>query len=601
MRATFYARVSSDSEEQKKSIISQVDFFQEYLQSHKYQPVESGVFCKRDGSVEATQGYYVDEGFSGAKSIKYRKAFQQMMRDAKARKFDIIFTKNISRFGRNVQEILKSIGDLKELGIGVYFEDVKINTLNGSDDLKITIFAGMAQEESRAKSDSVQFGKMRGYKKGIWGGREPYGYNLKEGKLVKNDDEEKIVREVYHLFLNESMGQRNIAKELNARNVPTKSGKTIWDQSLVSKMLKNSVYTGEIRLHRTQKTDINRNIIKKIPKEEQVVTHDESLRMIDDETFRLVQLEKEKRLEKFGDFKYKNIIVEDEDGNEMNKKQRNIERGLSRHSSKHLFSNLLKCGNCGGSLRRKVQKNHKNTFLYWFCRNNDQFGKHKCGYRNLQHEEKLIAFVKEEIIKYRNTPNKRKYYLQTILKTRYNAKDIEVMKQQLQIEIDEIKIDKKGILKQVNRESITQEEFDELNKEFNVQLYEAESKLNQLIYIDQEIEKLHLRFNQFTAFLNDLDVDNLTNGVLRKIINRIVATTIDEPVFSDDTSNFDKYTTLEIDWNFLDTTESAILTESFRKLRKSMITIPSHELPNEVIDQMAENVSREPNEEEILF
>jgi len=602
MRATFYARVSTNNEEQKSSIESQIVFFQEFIKKNKHKKADCGIFYKKDGTAEATDGYYVDEGFSGAKSFKYRRAFQQMILDAKARKFDMIFVKDIKRFGRNAQETLKYIGELKEVGVGVYFDTISANTLDRDDDFRVQLFASLAEEESTSKSKSVQWGKKVKYKQGVWGGREPYGYNLKEGKLVKNEDEEKIVREVYHLFLNESMGQRNIAKELNVRNIPTKSGKTIWDQSLVSKMLKNAVYTGEIRLHRTQKTDINLNIIKKIPREEQVITHDESLRMIDDETFRLVQLEKEKRFEKFGDFKYKNVIVEDDDGNEVNKKQRNIERGLGRHSSKHLFSNLLKCGNCEGSLRRKVQKNNKNTFLYWFCRNNDQFGKHKCGYRNLQHEEKLIEFVREEIIKYRNSPSKRENYLQTILKTRYNSKDIENMKQQLQIEIDEIKVDKKGILKQVNRESITQEEFDELNKEFNTQLYEAESKLNQLVYIDQEIEKLHLRFNQFTAFLDSVDVNNLTNGVLRKIIHRIVAKTIDEPIFGNDTSNFEKYTTLEIEWNFLDTTESAIQTESDRKDRKSTKTLPyHHELNEEVIAQMAEKATLEPTVEELLY
>ncbi|PWW02521.1 DNA invertase Pin-like site-specific DNA recombinase [Paenibacillus cellulosilyticus] len=602
MRATFYARVSSDTEEQRSSIDSQVKFFQDYIKEHKHQKAVGGIFCKRDGSAEATDGYYVDEGFSGAKSFKYRRAFQQMIQDAKARKFDMIFVKDIKRFGRNAQETLKYISDLKEVNVGVYFDNIKANTLSRNDDFRIQLFASLAEEESTSKSKSVQWGKMVKYKQGIWGGREPYGYNLKEGKLVKNEAEEKIVLEVFHLFLNESMGQRNIAKTLNASGVPTKSGKTIWDQSLISKMLKNAVYTGEIRLHRTQKTDINRNRFKKIPLEEQIVTQDESLRMIDDETFRLVQDEKAKRFEQFGDFKYKNITIEDDDGNEVTKKQRSIERGLSRHSSKHLFSNLLKCGNCGGSLRRKVQKNHKNTFLYWFCRNNDQFGKHKCGYRNLQHEEMLIKFVKKEIVKYRNTPNKRKYYLQTILKTRYNAKDIVDRKQQLQNEIDETKAIKKGILKQVALESITQEDFDELNKELSAQLYEAESKLNQLIYIDNEIEKLQLRFKQFTTFLDELDVDNLTNVNLRKIIHSIVAETHEEEI-EDPFSGmpYEKHT-LRIHWNFMGTTEREILKESAKKAREIITTNSAdYNLTADIIEEMAENASRRPTEDELLY
>lgn len=600
MRATFYARVSTNNEEQKSSIASQIEFFQDYIKKNKFQKAECGIFCKKDGSAEATDGYYVDEGFSGAKSFKYRRAFQQMILDAKARKFDMIFVKDIKRFGRNTQETLKYIGELKELGVGVYFDTISANTLNRDDDFRIQLFASLAEEESTSKSKSVQWGKRVKYKQGVWGGREPYGYNLKGGKLVKNQEEEKIVREVYHLFLNESMGQRNIAKTLNARNVPTKSGKTIWDQSLISKMLKNAVYTGEIRLHRTQKVDINRNIVKDIPLEEQVITHDESLRMIDNETFQLVQIEKKKRLEQFGDFKYKNIIVEDDEGNEVIKKQRNIVRGLGRHSSKHLFSNLLKCGNCGGSLRRKVQKNNKNTFIYWFCRNNDQFGKAKCGYRNLQHEDKLIEYVKEEVIKYRKNPKKREHFLKTIMKTRYSAKDIEMKKQQLQNEIEEIKLDKKGILKQVTRESITQEEFDEYNRELNSQLYTVKSKYNQLVYIDQEIEKLKFRFNEFTNYLEKIDVENLTNGDLRKIVHRIVAETHEEPFFEG--SPFEKHT-LRIEWNFLETTEREIHREASRKSRdNTLIRFGSGELNDDTIEALTEefvNNHRRPTEKEI--
>ncbi|WP_139996280.1 recombinase family protein [Paenibacillus paridis] len=598
MRATFYARVSTDSEEQKSSIASQIEFFKEYIMSNKHRKADCGIFCKRDGTAEVTDGYYVDEGFSGAKSFKHRKAFQQMILDAKARKFDMIFVKDIKRFGRNAQETLKYIGELKEIDVGVYFDNISANTLDRDDDFRIQLFASLAEEESTSKSKSVQWGKKVKSKQGVWSGSAPYGYNVKDGKLVKNEDEEKIVRDVFHLFVNESMGQRNITKELNARNVPTKRGKNLWEQSLISKMLINAVYTGEIRLHRTQKTDINRNIVKKIPIEEQIITHDESLRIIDDEMFRLVQIEKKKRFEKFGDFKYKNITVEDDEGNEVTKKQRNIDRGLSRHSSKHIFSNLLKCGNCRGSLRRKVNKNNKNTFVYWFCRNNDHFGKAKCGYRNLQHEEKLIEYIKEEIVNYRNKPNKRQYYLQTILKTRYNAKDIEDRKNQLQKEIEEVKIDKKGILKQVNRNSITQEEFDELNKEFNSQLYEAESKLNQLVYIDNEIEKLQSRFKQFTSFLDEVDVENLTNGVLRKIIHSIIAETHEEAVFD---SPYEKHTLL-IEWNFLDTTEREILQESTKKLRKLLVmSTTDYELTEEMIEVMAENANRRPTDEEIDY
>lgn len=562
------------------------------IQSKNYQPaLDCGIFCKRDGTAENTNGYYVDEGFSGAKSVKYRKAFLQMIKDAKARKFDIILIKNISRFGRNVQEILKFIGDLREVGVGVFFEDVNINTLNRTDDVKITIFSALAEEESRAKSDAVQFGKLQGYKKGIWGGREPYGYNIEEGKLVINEQEATIVKEVFDLYLNQSMGLRNIAKLLNERGIPTKSGKTIFDQSLISKMLKNAVYVGEIRLHRTQKIDINRNIVKAIPKKDQIVTHDESLRIIDDEIFRLVQLEKEKRLEKFGDFKYKDAIIQNDEGEVVLQKVRTIERGNSRHSNKHLFSNLLKCGNCGGSLRRKVQKNKKNTFIYWFCRNNDTFGKSKCKYRNLQHEEKLIQFVKNEITNYKNSPKTSDYYLKSILKTRFNKTNLEEQISVIKTTIDLIKEDREVNFNLFARKKINENEYDERSERITNKLYDAESKLNGLLYIEDEILKTRLRFEVFTKALNDIDLENLTNAVLRKFIDRIVATTFDEP-YEEGTDFGDKHT-LTIELNFMGEKLNEIRLENSKQRYANTVQDNSDMLTEETLEEWIKYANRE--------
>ncbi|CAG7648177.1 recombinase family protein [Paenibacillus allorhizosphaerae] len=594
MLATFYARVSSDTEEQKNSITSQIDFFKEYIEKHQYQIVsDCGIFCKRDGSAEKTSGYYVDEGFSGAKSAKHRKAFQQMIKDAKERRFDIIFCKNISRFGRNVQEILKYIGDLKEIGVGVFFEDVNIYTLNNSDDVKITIFSALAQEESRAKSVSVQFGKMQGYKNGIWGGREPYGYNINEGKLIINEQEAKIVKEVFDLYLHQSMGLRNIAKLLNERGVPTKSGKTIFDQSLISKILKNAVYTGEIRLHRTQKVDINRNIVKTIPRNEQVVTHDESLRIIDDETFSLAQMEKEKRFEKFGDFKYRNVLVQNDEGEEATKKVRTIVRGDSRHSNKHLFSNLLKCGNCGGSLRRKVQKNHKNTFIYWFCRNNDNFGKSKCKHRNLQHEEKLIEYVKNEITDYKNSPKTAKYYLNSILNTRFNTTNLEERISNIKADIGLLKEDQEANFYLFARKKMDEKQYDERSQRIADKLYDAESKLNRLLYIEDEIAQTNLKFEQFTKSLNDVDIDNLTNAVLRKFIDRIVATTFDEPF--EEGVDFGEKHTLSIEFNFMGENVNELRRTNFKQRLANVIHDQSDELTDEKLESLVKYSSIEPN------
>ncbi|MEK4509483.1 recombinase family protein [Paenibacillus sp. FSL K6-2524] len=566
MRATFYARCSTDTDEQKNSIDNQVSFFEEYIVKKEYQFADCGVFCKRDGSIRPRKGY-IDEGFSGAKSARYRKAFQQMIRDAKAKKFDIIFTKNISRFGRNVQEILRYIADLRELGIGVYFEDVNINTLDRTDDIKITIFAALAEEESRAKSDSVQFGKKQGYEKGIWGGREPYGYNINNGKLMVNEEEAEIVKEIFRLYLHEGKGLGQIAKVLTEKRVPTKLRIKAWDKSLISKVLKNGIYTGEIRLHRTQKTDINRGTIKKIPLEDQIVKQDETLRLIDDETFRLVQIEKEKRLVQFGQFSYTENQFEDVEGNIVEKKVRKINRANGRYSSVHIFSNILKCGNCGGSLRRKVQKTNKQSHIYWVCRNNDSMGKLVCSYRNRQTEGELIAWVKAEVEKYKKNNRGHKNNLNNIIKTKYDMNNLDQKIDIFKKKLNDLGIERDANFKFYTRNIFSEKEFESRHKRINDDYRDTESKLDQLVNIERELKNLRDKYEEFLKFLNDIDTDNLSNVVLRRIIDKIECTTYEEEDhISFIHGNYFEPYKKEIYWNFMGVSEGDISRDLFFKV-----------------------------------
>ncbi|GAA4878840.1 recombinase family protein [Paenibacillus vulneris] len=570
MRATFYARVSTDSEEQKNSIISQVDFFKGYIEDNNYLKMNSsGAFYKRDGTYEETDGYYVDEGFSGAKSAKYRKAFQQMMSDAKIGKFDIIFTKSISRFGRNVKDLLESIDKLRALNIGVYFEDLKINTLNRADDFKLMIFAAQAQEESRAKSESVQFGKKQGYKRGVWGGREPYGYNLIDGKLVINQEEAKTVVKIFFLYLNQSMGVNSIAKllwgdpEKGIAPIPTKRGGK-WSGSAISKILANEIYTGKVRLHRTKKIDINQNLIAKVPPEEQIIYNDETLRIIEDDIFNLVQIEKQNRFEDFGDIKISKIESIDDEGNIDTKIYRTIVRGDTRHSSAHLFSNILKCGVCGGSHRKKVQKHSYRTYTYWLCRNNDQLGKIGCSTRNVYMEEHLVEHLKKEIIKYRDNEDIHKLNLEHYIAVNFSSKGIDFKIHQAKSKIDDLKSDREANFKLFSKSKINDDEYEERNNAITKEIGELQLELARLTNQDREIERFKLEYTHFIQALKNFDLEKLDNASLRKIINKIVL--FPDPRVEKFKARVDIIPELiKIDWNFVGTHENSLLVEYYEQ------------------------------------
>ncbi|GMX64620.1 recombinase family protein [Paenibacillus elgii] len=570
MIATFYARVSTDSEEQKKSIVSQVDFFKKYIQDNGYEKMaDNGVFCKRDGTFENTDGFYVDEGFSGAKSVKYRKAFQQMMKDAKSGKFDIIFTKSISRFGRNVKDLLESIDRLRALNIGVFFEDLKINTLNRSDDFKLMIFAAQAQEESRAKSESVQFGKKEGFKKGIWGGRAPFGYKTIDGRLVVVQEEAKTVVNVFFLYLNESMGVNSIAKLLIKNGVPTKMGGK-WSGSMISKMLCNEIYAGTVRLHRTKNIDIHQNLVVNVPHEEQIIYKDENLRIIEDDIFDMCQLEKKKRYEEFGDFKISKIETVDEDGNVVTKVLRTISRGDTRHSSAHLFSNILKCGICGGSLRKKVQKHPYTTYTYWLCRNNDQYGKIGCSTRNLYMEHQLLDLLKKEIKNYQEDEQLHNTNLERYLLVNHSTRGVESKLEKTKSELEELKNEREANFKLYTKNIISEDEYSDRNKKINTSINELQNDISRLTNQESEIEQFKAKYSLFIQTLKSIDIENLKNSSLRKIIDKIVV--YPDPRVERFKARVDINPELiKIDWKFVGTKESDLIDEYFEYLSKEQV------------------------------
>lgn len=566
-RATFYARVSTDHEEQQNSIENQIAGLKKYINDNRYTLADVGVFCKRNGESNPYIGY-IDEGFSGAKSAKYRKAFQQMIKDAKSGFFDVIVTKSISRFGRNTREVLEYIDMLSLINIGVWFEDIKAYSLSSADKVKITIFAELATEESRSKSTSVQWAKRQAAEKGVWSGREPYGYNVYKGndkelkgKLVINEKEAEVVREIFDLYIRESYGVNKIARIFteNIEKYPTKREGKKWTGSHIANILSNEIYIGQVWQCRTRKTDINLNKVEIVPEDEQIIFHDETLRIIDDETFKLAELEKQNRPH-IENFKYKVETIDNELGKESTKKIRVGAKtnGKGRHSSAHLFSNLLRCVNCGGSMRKKVQKTTKQIHHYYYCRNNELYGHSVCEHRNLQREEELLEWVKQEILAHRSNIEWYENNWKMMVEARYDMEDIAQKIIKNKEKLQEMNQDKEANFKLYSKGIIDDNEYEIRNNYIKAEITNLENEIRRLSYIDNEIETLRLKYEKSIKYLQEIDVDNLTNAVLRQIILSIgVCTTYipDQGI----------QTIRAIEWNFIGMSENEIIDEHVKK------------------------------------
>lgn len=239
IKAAAYCRVSTDSLDQANSLQNQQMYFEEYISRH-------------DGW--ELYDIYADEGISGT-TTKNRNAFNQMLEDAEKGCFDLILTKEISRFARNTLDSIKYTRRLREMGVGVIFINDGINTLDSDAELRLTILASIAQEESRKTSQRVKWGQRRSMERGVVFGLQPFGYNLENGRLTVNQNEAQTVRRIFYEFLQNGKGSHRIAAEFQAEGVALSPRMKSWSHTAVLRILKNEKYCGDLIQQKTYTPD----------------------------------------------------------------------------------------------------------------------------------------------------------------------------------------------------------------------------------------------------------------------------------------------------------------------------------------------------------
>lgn len=236
-RVAAYVRVSTDNDEQTLSYELQKNYYTEYITGH---PGWEFV------------GIYADEGISGT-SITHRKGMLQMIEDCKAGKIDLILTKSIARFARNIVDCLSVIDLLKNLEppVGVQFEADNIYTLDNNGRMILTILASVAEEESHSKSVIMNWSIERRFRKGLFLTPELLGYDRdEEGDLIVSDDEAETVKAIYYLYLN-GVSFSEIAELLKAYKRKTKQGSYEWSASTLAEIVANERHCGDIRAWKT--------------------------------------------------------------------------------------------------------------------------------------------------------------------------------------------------------------------------------------------------------------------------------------------------------------------------------------------------------------
>ncbi len=341
-RVAAYCRVSTDNLDQANSLESQQRYFNEYI--------------KRNPLWELYE-VYVDEGISGT-STKKRASFNRMIDDAKNKKFDLIITKEISRFARNTLDSIGYTRELKRHGIGVIFMNDNINTLDADAELRLTIMSSIAQEESRKTSDRVKWGQRRMMEQGVVFGRDMLGYDVRDGKLYINEEGAETVRLIYQKFLDEGKGTHIIAKELREAGIKTSTYMKDWSYTVILRILKNEKYCGDLVQQKTYTPDYLSHSKKYNKGEVEYVTirnHHEPI--ISREIFEATQREIERR--------------------------RNLHGAKNGFANRYALSGKIICAECGSTfIHRKNTSSNGNQNESWTCIQHQKYGRERTNRNN---------------------------------------------------------------------------------------------------------------------------------------------------------------------------------------------------------------------------
>jgi len=485
LRVTFYARVSTDQDEQLNSLENQVQYYTELIKSKPNWTFVPG---------------YIDEGISGT-STKKRDDFNRMIRDAKAGLFDFIITKEISRFSRSTLDSIKYTQELLEHNVGVFFQNDNINTLDTDSEFRLVIMAGVAQDEVRKLSERLKFGFRQAIKNGhVLGNDKLYGYDKKDCVLTINEGEAKIVRIIFDLYANHRLGTRKISQKLFEMGYTSREGNA-FNVLTIRHMLENPKYKGWYCGNKTQNLDYRTKKKAFLDESEWVMYPDPTIPAIVSKELwdRANALYKERR-------------------NEM----MSHSSGVTYHN-RYPYSAKIICEEHGTTFHRQVLKSAAGDKEVWQCKVYRQKGRAACSAPQVRSEEldRILADIFTKMMK------DKQAIIDALVKvlTRVPKEvDYEKMIAYVEGEIASTKVKKDRLLDLHIAGAITIEEFKERNDALNVQLKNQES---QLVAIQQEQTKVGSQNMDVDAIRRKLDKElSFTDG----INTALVATILDKVI-----------------------------------------------------------------------
>ena len=469
LRVVYYARVSTEKEEQINSLENQVSFFENYI--------------RKNANWRFIRGY-IDEGISGTTSLK-REQFMQMIEDSQKDEFDLIVAKEVSRFSRDTIDSLYYTRKLLEYDVCVYFLSDNIVTASNDGELRLTIMSSMAQDEVRKISERTKFGFKRAVEKGtVLGTNNIWGYKKEKGKLIIDETEAPLVRLIFDRYANDSkIGLKRLSIELEKQGYYNRNGKPIHQETLKN-IIRNPKYKG----YYTGKLST-------------VVDYRTKRRKFYDES--------EWKLYK--DYEKVPPIISEELWEKANEKLLSRSKNAvmyQKHQTQYPLSGKIYCEEHKYNFLRKIRHyKNKGEVTYWCCRNFHKKGKKDC----------IPACFKEEDL----------YDILLTVFKRYEIYKEEIAEELMPIYLEVLNDDEniKSKQKIINDVKVLEHKKDKLLDLALDGFLSKEELKTKKVYIEKEISSLNAKLKELeTKKINTKQKETYTKTLKENILKELEIT-----------------------------------------------------------------------------
>ncbi|OUP68516.1 recombinase family protein [Anaerotruncus colihominis] len=481
LRVTFYARVSTDKDEQLNSLENQVQYYTELIQSKPNWTYIPG---------------YIDEGISGT-STRKRDSFLRMISDAKAGRFDFIITKEISRFSRSTLDSIQYTQELLEHDVGVLFQNDNINTLDSDSEFRLVVMAGVAQDEVRKLSERLKFGFRQAIKNGhVLGNDKLWGYDKKDCVLTINEAEAKVVRRIFHLYANEQMGIRRISQQLYDEGFTSRKGNA-FNVLTIRHILENPKYKGWYCANKSQTVDYRSKRKIFLDESEWVMYPDPSIPAIVSEEL----------------WDRANALYKRRSAQMMS------HQSAAEFHNRYPYSGKIICEEHGTSFHRQVLKSAKGEKEVWQCRVYRNRGRAACSAPQMRTAEldQIMAQIFDQLARDKSAIVDA---VMKVIQAVPNEHDYRQDAGRIEAELSAIYAKKDRLLEMSIEGALSTAEFKQRNDAFNQQIHELEGQMEVL---RAEEEKSQISVEQLGKIKAALEAElSFQNGVNSALVATIL-------------------------------------------------------------------------------